>query len=61
MTAEEIRQLRRRAGLTQEDFAHAIGVRAREIGRWEKGTSSPAPMARKRLKAFAAALPPASR
>ena len=60
MPAEQIRQLRRRSGLTQEDFAQAIGVRTREIGRWEKGSNSPGPMARERLRAFAAELRPVS-
>ncbi len=34
-TAREIRELRRRAGLTREQFARALGVNLNTVYRWE--------------------------
>lgn len=41
MDAERIRQIRVRMQLTQEDFAHLIGVTFSTVNRWENGKSSP--------------------
>ena len=41
MDAERIRQIRQRMQLTQEDFAHLIGVTFSTVNRWENGKSSP--------------------
>jgi len=41
MTKEEIKNLRERAGLSQEAFADIIGCCARTVSRWEMGASEP--------------------
>lgn len=41
MEAERIRQIRQRMQLTQEDFAHLIGVTFSTVNRWENGKSTP--------------------
>jgi DNA-binding transcriptional regulator YiaG len=41
MDAERIRTLRQRMQLTQEDFAHLIGVTFSTVNRWENGKSTP--------------------
>ena len=41
MDAERIRQIRQRMQLTQEDFAHLIGVTFSTVNRWENGKSCP--------------------
>ena len=41
MDADRIRTLRHRMQLTQEDFAHLIGVTFSTVNRWENGKSTP--------------------
>jgi putative transcriptional regulator len=41
MDPERIRSLRQRLQLTQEDFAHLIGVTFSTVNRWENGKSTP--------------------
>lgn len=41
MDADRIRSLRHRMQLTQEDFAHLIGVTFSTVNRWENGKSTP--------------------
>jgi putative transcriptional regulator len=41
MAPQQIRELRRRLQLTQEDFAHMIGVTFSTVNRWENGKSQP--------------------
>jgi DNA-binding transcriptional regulator YiaG len=41
-----IRDLRNRLGLTQEDFARALGITVSTVNRWEKGHSIPSKLAR---------------
>jgi putative transcriptional regulator len=41
MDPERIRNLRQRLQLTQEDFAHLIGVTFSTVNRWENGKSTP--------------------
>lgn len=41
MDPERIRALRQRLQLTQEDFAHLIGVTFSTVNRWENGKSTP--------------------
>ena len=40
-TGEEIRALRKRLGLTQEEFAHAVAVTFSTVNRWENGHAKP--------------------
>ena len=39
--AEDIRRIRRKAFMTQEDFAKAIGVSYSTVNRWETGKARP--------------------
>ena len=41
--------LRQRLEMTQEEFAHAIGVTVSTVNRWENGHNSPTRLARKAL------------
>jgi putative transcriptional regulator len=41
MEPERIRLLRQKLQLTQEDFAHLIGVTFSTVNRWENGKSAP--------------------
>lgn len=41
MTPERIRDIRIQLQLTQEDFAHMIGVTFSTVNRWENGKSQP--------------------
>jgi putative transcriptional regulator len=45
--------LRRRLNMTQEEFAHAIGVTVSTINRWENGHSEPSRLARKAMERLA--------
>jgi len=49
LTAEEIKQKRKEAGMTQEQLAHKLGVAVATIQRWEKGVHRPSPMAARQL------------
>jgi putative transcriptional regulator len=44
-TGDPIRTLRRRLGMTQETFAHALDVTVSTVNRWENGHSSPSRLA----------------
>jgi len=44
-----IKELRDKLGLTQEQFAHKIGVTFSTINNWEKGTRTPHPFLFQRL------------
>lgn len=39
--SEDIKQIRRKAFLTQEDFAKVIGVSFATVNRWETGKAQP--------------------
>ncbi len=41
MTAEEIKELRKQAGLTQKAFADLLQVSENTVARWERGDRSP--------------------
>jgi DNA-binding transcriptional regulator YiaG len=41
MDPQRIRELRQRMQMTQEDFAHMIGVTFSTVNRWENGKSQP--------------------
>lgn len=49
-----ISALRRRLGMTQEEFAHAIGVTVSTVNRWENGHIEPSRLARKAMQELAA-------
>ena len=54
MNADDIKKLRHKLGLTQEQLAHKIGVAFTSISRWENGRTKPSPLAQyalMRLKA----------
>ena len=49
-----IRTLRQRLGMTQEDFAHDVGVTVSTVNRWEKAHSEPNKLAWKAVRELAA-------
>ena len=49
---EEIKRLRTRCFLTQEDFAKKLGVAFSTVNRWEQGKSKPNLVAMKNIKVF---------
>ena len=48
-----IAALRRRLSMTQEEFAHAIGVTVSTVNRWENGHIVPSRLARKAMEGLA--------
>ena len=46
--------LRQSLNMTQEEFAHAIGVTVSTVNRWENGHIEPSRLARKAMAALAA-------
>ena len=50
---EFIRDLRRRQGMTQEEFAHALGITVGTVNRWENGRFRPSKLARATIAEFA--------
>ena len=46
--------LRRRLNMTQEEFAHTIGVTVSTVNRWENGHIEPSRLARKAMQELAA-------
>jgi DNA-binding transcriptional regulator YiaG len=52
--SQSIAELRRRLGMTQEEFAHAIGVTVSTVNRWENGHIKPSRLARKAMQGLAA-------
>jgi DNA-binding transcriptional regulator YiaG len=49
-----IATLRQRLSMTQEEFAHAIGVTVSTVNRWENGHIEPSRLARKAMQGLAA-------
>ena len=49
-----IRALRQTLGMTQEGFAHAVGVTVSTVNRWEKAHSEPNKLAWKAIRDLAA-------
>ncbi len=54
----EISELRHRLNMTQEEFAHTIGVTVSTVNRWENGHIEPSRLARRALDILAGQLPP---
>lgn len=48
-----IRELRLRLGMTQEEFAHAVAVTFSTVNRWENGHAKPSKLARRAIEALA--------
>jgi putative transcriptional regulator len=55
-----INALRRRLKMTQEEFAHAIGVTVSTVNRWENGHIEPSRLARKAMEGLLAQFPTSS-
>jgi len=49
-TPEEIKKLRKRLGLSQEELARKIGVSFTSVNRWENGQSKPSKLAKKQIE-----------
>jgi putative transcriptional regulator len=49
-TAKQIKELRYRLGMTQEQFAVELGVTVSAVNRWENGKSQPSPLALKAME-----------
>ena len=47
-----ISALRRRLQMTQEEFAHAIGVTVSTVNRWENGHIEPSRLARRAMESL---------
>jgi DNA-binding transcriptional regulator YiaG len=52
VSADAIRELRKRLGLTQEEFAHAVAVTFSTVNRWENGHARPSKLARRAIEAL---------
>lgn len=50
MQGEQIKALRIRLGLTQEEFAHRLGVTLCTVNRWENNKSIPSRLAVRQLE-----------
>ena len=50
MKAEEIKKLRESFRMTQEDFAHGLGVTFATVNRWENRKAVPSRLAEKELE-----------
>jgi len=48
-SAKQIKELRYRLGMTQEQFAVQLGVTHGTINRWENGKSHPSPLALEKI------------
>ncbi len=48
-----IRQVRQQLGMTQEEFAHALGITVGTVNRWENGRFRPSKLARATILEFA--------
>ncbi len=55
-TAQLVRDLRHRLGLTQEKMAARLGVTFPTINRWENGRAKPSPLALKQIEDLLAGL-----
>ena len=53
MPADEIKALRARLELTQQELAQKLGVSLRTVSRWETGEGEPSRLARLQLERLA--------
>ncbi len=52
--SEQVREVRRQLGLSQEELAHALDVSFATVNRWENGKTAPSKLALKQFMAFCA-------
>ncbi len=45
-----IRELRRNLRMTQEEFAHTLGITVATVNRWENGHAKPSKLARRAIE-----------
>lgn len=50
MNKEELKQIRKELGLSQQDFAVRLGVGIATISRWEHGINCPSKLAMEQIK-----------
>ena len=48
-----IRELRRNLRMTQEEFAHTLGITVATVNRWENGHAKPSKLARRAIERLA--------
>lgn len=53
MTADEVRELRRRLAMTQQQFSNKLGVSMSTVQKWEAGTTRPRGLSRRALRKLA--------
>jgi DNA-binding transcriptional regulator YiaG len=49
-TAMLVKEIRKRLGLTQVQFAQALGVSFQSVNRWERGKTKPLPIVLKQIE-----------
>jgi DNA-binding transcriptional regulator YiaG len=52
ISGSEIKELRMRLGLTQEEFAHALAVTFSTVNRWENGHAKPSKLAVRAIRSL---------
>ena len=52
-TGASIRELRRNLRMTQEEFAHTLGITVATVNRWENGHAKPSKLARRAIERLA--------
>lgn len=60
MDQQEIKELRARAGMTQESLAHELGVSVSTVQKWEGGWSRPRGLSLRALENLAQKISPAT-
>jgi DNA-binding transcriptional regulator YiaG len=50
--SEQVKAVRTALTLSQEDFAHALGVSFATVNRWENGKTNPSKLARRQFDRF---------
>ena len=50
MTPEEVKEIRRSLGVTQEKFAQLLGTTVATVNRWENGRNTPSRLSIKEIK-----------
>ena len=50
MESLQVKKIRLALGLTQEEFAHQLGVTLSTVNRWENGRTTPSRLAKKQIE-----------